>query len=34
VVTKDLVDEAGHPTRAALKRVLAFFGERLRPAAR
>jgi len=32
VVTKDLVDEAGHPTRAALERVLAFFGERLRPA--
>jgi dienelactone hydrolase len=31
VVTKDLVDEAGHPTRAALERVLAFFDERLRP---
>jgi dienelactone hydrolase len=30
VVTKDLVDEAGHPTRAALDRVLAFFEERLR----
>jgi dienelactone hydrolase len=29
VVTKDLVDEAGHPTRAALDRVLAFFAERL-----
>jgi dienelactone hydrolase len=29
VVTKDLVDEAGHPTRAALERVLAFFRERL-----
>jgi dienelactone hydrolase len=31
VVTNDLVDEAGHPTRAALDRVLAFFAERLRP---
>jgi dienelactone hydrolase len=31
VVTKDLVDEAGHPTRAALERVLSFFEERLRP---
>ena len=30
VVTHDLVDEAGHPTRVALDRVLAFFGERLR----
>ncbi|MRG93776.1 dienelactone hydrolase [Polyangium spumosum] len=30
VVTSDLVDEAGHPTRQALDRVLAFFGERLR----
>ena len=30
VVTGDLVDEAGHPTRAALDRVLAFFEERLR----
>jgi dienelactone hydrolase len=29
VVTIDLVDEAGHPTRAALERVLAFFHERL-----
>jgi dienelactone hydrolase len=29
VVTKDLVDEAGHPTRAALERVIAFFHERL-----
>jgi dienelactone hydrolase len=29
VVTKDLVDEAGHPTRAALERVLGFFRERL-----
>ena len=31
VVTHDLVDEAGHPTRVALERVLAFFAERLRP---
>ncbi len=30
VVTNDLVDEAGHPTRKALDRVLAFFAERLR----
>jgi dienelactone hydrolase len=30
VVTKDLVDEAGHPTRQALDRVMAFFAERLR----
>ena len=30
VVTNDLVDEEGHPTRQALDRVLAFFGERLR----
>lgn len=30
VLTNDLVDEAGHPTRAALERVLAFFEERLR----
>jgi dienelactone hydrolase len=29
VVTNDLVDEAGHPTRAALDRVLAFFREQL-----
>jgi dienelactone hydrolase len=29
VVTLDLIDEAGHPTRAALDRVLAFFRERL-----
>ena len=29
VVTNDLVDEAGHPTREALDRVLAFFGEQL-----
>jgi dienelactone hydrolase len=30
VVTTDLVDEAGHPTRVALDRVLSFFAERLR----
>jgi dienelactone hydrolase len=29
VVTKDLVDEKGHPTREALDRVIAFFKERL-----
>jgi dienelactone hydrolase len=29
VLTTDLVDEAGHPTRAALERVLALFRERL-----
>ena len=33
VVTKDLVDEAGHPTRQALERVLAFFHEHLDTAA-
>jgi dienelactone hydrolase len=32
VVTEDLVDEEGHPTRAALDRVLALFHERLRAA--
>ncbi|MCG8587920.1 MAG: dienelactone hydrolase family protein [Proteobacteria bacterium] len=32
VVTTDLVDEAGHPTRQALDRVLGFFRERLQPA--
>ena len=32
VVTEDLVDSEGHPTRAALERVLAFFAERLRAA--
>jgi len=32
VVTEDLVDEAGHPTRAALERVLALFEARLRAA--
>lgn len=31
VLTKDLVDEEGHPTRAALDRVLALFRERLLP---
>jgi dienelactone hydrolase len=31
-LTNDLVDEAGHPTREACDRVLAFFAERLRPA--
>jgi len=30
VVTHHLVDEAGHPTRIALDRVLSFFAERLR----
>ncbi|MEX2207823.1 MAG: dienelactone hydrolase family protein [Myxococcota bacterium] len=29
VVTRELVDEEGHPTRAALDRVLGFFRERL-----
>ncbi|MDG2304785.1 MAG: dienelactone hydrolase family protein [Candidatus Binatia bacterium] len=32
VVTTDLVDEEGHPTRAALDRVLALFHDRLRAA--
>lgn len=32
VVTKDLVDEEGHPTREALDRVLSFFAERLKAA--
>jgi dienelactone hydrolase len=31
VLTIDLVDEPGHPTRAALDRVMTFFAERLRP---
>jgi dienelactone hydrolase len=31
VVTADLIDEQGHPTRAALDRVLALFRERLLP---
>jgi len=30
VVTKDLIDVEGHPTRAALDRVMAFFAESLR----
>jgi dienelactone hydrolase len=30
VVTNDLVDREGHPTRAALDRVLGFFAERLK----
>lgn len=33
VLTNDLVDEPGHPTREALDRVLAFLDERLRPGA-
>ena len=32
VVTNNLVDEPGHPTRAALDTTLAFFRERLLPA--
>ncbi|AKU98814.1 dienelactone hydrolase family protein [Labilithrix luteola] len=32
VLTTDLVDEAGHPTRQALDRVLSLFRTRLRPA--
>lgn len=32
VVTKDLIDEAGHPTRVALDRVMGFFAERLKTA--
>ncbi|MFT5682564.1 MAG: dienelactone hydrolase [Myxococcota bacterium] len=31
VLTRDLVDEAGHPTRKALDRVLSFLDERLKP---
>ena len=31
VLTNDLVDEPGHPTRDALDQVLTFFSERLRP---
>jgi hypothetical protein len=31
VLTEDLVDEPGHPTRDALDQTLAFFRERLRP---
>jgi dienelactone hydrolase len=33
VLTEDLVDRDGHPTRAALERTLAFFEERLRDGA-
>jgi dienelactone hydrolase len=33
VVTEHLVDEPGHPTRAALDQVLEFFRERLFPSA-
>ena len=33
VLTNDLVDEAGHPTRVALDRVLAFLDEALKPPA-
>jgi dienelactone hydrolase len=32
VLTEDLVDTPGHPTRAALDRVMTFFSERLQPA--
>lgn len=32
VLTNDFVDQAGHPTRAAYERVIAFFDERLRMA--
>ncbi len=32
VVTNDLIDEEGHPTRLALDQVLSFFRDRLRPA--
>ena len=31
VVTKDLIDVDGHPTQAALQRLLGFFAEQLRP---
>ncbi|HEV3066898.1 MAG TPA: dienelactone hydrolase family protein [Streptosporangiaceae bacterium] len=31
VLTEDLVDKPGHPTRAALDRVMAFLAEHLRP---
>jgi dienelactone hydrolase len=31
VVTRHLIDEDGHPTKAALDRVMAFYAERLRP---
>ena len=32
VVTRHLIDEEGHPTKAALDRVMSFYAERLRPA--
>ncbi|MCR9097306.1 MAG: dienelactone hydrolase family protein [bacterium] len=32
VVTRHLIDEEGHPTKAALDRVMSFFAERLRSA--
>ena len=31
VLTEELVDQPGHPTKDALDRVLAFFHERLAP---
>jgi len=31
VLTEDLVDEPGHPTKDALDRVLAFLREKLKP---
>ena len=31
VLTVDLVDTPGHPTKAALDRTIEFIGERLRP---
>ena len=34
VLTVDLVDEPGHPTRAALDRVMEFLGAQLRPEAK
>jgi hypothetical protein len=33
VLTRDLVDEPGHPTEAALQQVLAFLQERLQVSA-
>jgi hypothetical protein len=32
VLTEELVDEPGHPTKDALERVLVFLRERLAPA--
>ena len=32
VLTTDLIDQEGHPTRAALDRVLELFREKLKPA--